>query len=60
MILELINLIYACIKLLSMFLSNLERGFHVEKCNKHVYGDLIKVFLHEIRSGLVRLVVIRR
>ena len=55
-----IKLIYACVKLLSMFLSNLERGFHVEKSNKHVYEVLIRVVLHEIRSGLVRLEVIRR
>ena len=55
-----INLIYACVKLLSMFISKLERGFHVEKSNKHVYGVLIKVVLHEIRSGLIRLEVIRR
>ena len=55
-----INLIYACVKFLSMFISKLERGFHVEKNNKHVYGVLIRVVLHEIRSGLVRLEVIRR
>ncbi len=54
------KLVYACVKLLSMFLSNLERVFLFRKFNKHVYEVLIRIVLHEIRSGLVRLEVIRR
>ena len=55
-----IGLISACIKLLSLFLSVQEGVFLCRKINKHDNEVLIRVVLHEIRSGISKIKVIRR